>query len=280
MSALRKYFLFLAIILLLAGCYRQAGDSLEPITNPTEVPATPDNNQPGTSEDATPTQETLPNTLATPTFPPVTVIQPATSAAATEPPTTQPLPPTEEVPAQNAPGNDQLTTFPTFTPVVITPGIPSGPVVFASATPLADPNSSATPSGLITPTDIFAPSSECSYTVSPGDNLFRIATNHNTTVDELKALNNLTSDLIQPGDVLQIPNCIPTAGGVPAAPTVESQPQPPAASGETIHIVQAGETLFTIAQRYNVTISDIVTANNLTNPDRLSIGQELRIPQG
>lgn len=278
MIALRKYFLLLVIVLLLAGCYRQAGDSLEPITNPTDIPAAPSENQTNQTEDATPTQETLPNSLATPTFPPVTVIQPTPNAAVTQLPTSEPQAPTEAVPAQNVPANS-LTTFPTFTPVVITPSSPGGPVVFASASPTTDPNLPATPSGLITPTDIFATTQECTYTVNPGDNLFRIATNNDTTVAELVAFNNLPNDLIQPGQVLQLPNCTPGSVSAPPAPTSDTVQPPPATTGETIHVVQAGDTLFGIAQRYNVTVADIIATNNLANPDRLAIGDELKIPQ-
>ncbi|MDR1303773.1 MAG: LysM peptidoglycan-binding domain-containing protein [Verrucomicrobiales bacterium] len=43
------------------------------------------------------------------------------------------------------------------------------------------------------------------YTVVSGDSLWKIARNHGTTVEQLKAVNNLTSELIHPGQVLVIP---------------------------------------------------------------------------
>ena len=45
-------------------------------------------------------------------------------------------------------------------------------------------------------------STETTYTVQPGDGLWRIAKNHGLTLDELKSMNQLTSNIIQPGQVL------------------------------------------------------------------------------
>ncbi len=52
----------------------------------------------------------------------------------------------------------------------------------------------------------------------------------------------------------------------------------PGASGETVHIVQWGETLSLIASRYGVTVEAIVAANDLKNPDFVYVGQRLIIP--
>ena len=46
-----------------------------------------------------------------------------------------------------------------------------------------------------------------------------------------------------------------------------------------IYIVRSGDTLFTIAQKFSgVSVADILNANNLDNPNLLSLGQRLRIP--
>ena len=52
----------------------------------------------------------------------------------------------------------------------------------------------------------------------------------------------------------------------------------PVDEGPTVHIVSAGDTLGIIAGIYDVTIEDIMAANELTNPNILSVGQELVIP--
>ena len=45
-----------------------------------------------------------------------------------------------------------------------------------------------------------------SYTVKAGDNLYNIAKKYNTTVDELKRINNLTSNILSIGQVLKLPS--------------------------------------------------------------------------
>lgn len=52
----------------------------------------------------------------------------------------------------------------------------------------------------------------------------------------------------------------------------------PPQQGEVVHIVQAGETLFLIAQQYGVTVAAIVAANEIEDADWISVGQQLRIP--
>lgn len=58
-------------------------------------------------------------------------------------------------------------------------------------------------------------------------------------------------------------------------PTIAPQPREP-----QMHTVQTGETLGSIAQLYGVSVEDILAANNLTDPNMLSVGQQLIIPIG
>ena len=46
-----------------------------------------------------------------------------------------------------------------------------------------------------------------------------------------------------------------------------------------VHVVQSGESLSIIAEHYGVTVEDLVSINNITNPDLIVIGQEILIPK-
>lgn len=95
------------------------------------------------------------------------------------------------------------------------------------------------------------------YTVQPGDTLWAIAKRYNTTVDVLKSLNGLTSDLLGIGQILKIPISQTT-------PYIEYK-------------VKSNDTLWGIARRYNTTVDALKQLNGLTS-DLLHIGQILKIP--
>ncbi|CEP67607.1 LysM domain [Moorella glycerini] len=102
------------------------------------------------------------------------------------------------------------------------------------------------------------------YQVQPGDNLYLIARRFNLTVTELSRFNNLPSDLIMVGQVMEIP----------PAPAPQPQPVEPELP---VYRVVAGDTLSTIAQRFNTTVRAIYDTNRL-NSDILMPGQPLYIP--
>jgi len=99
------------------------------------------------------------------------------------------------------------------------------------------------------------------YTVQRGDTLYGIANKLGTTVDELKTLNNLTSNSLSIGQVLKIP------GSVDEGVT----------DNTITYTVKSGDSLYSIAREYDVTVDAIKKANNLTS-NLLSIGQTLQIP--
>ncbi len=95
------------------------------------------------------------------------------------------------------------------------------------------------------------------YVVKKGDSLWLIAKNYNTSIDEIKRLNNLSSNTLSIGQRLKIPNAI--------------------TSNEITYTVKKGDSLWLIANRYDTTVNAIKDKNGLTS-NNLSIGQILKIP--
>ncbi len=98
------------------------------------------------------------------------------------------------------------------------------------------------------------------YTVQKGDSLWAIANKLGTTVNELKTINNLSSDILQIGQILKL-STSDNANNV----------------DNNIYTVQKGDSLWAIANKYGTTVDNIKKANNLST-DNLSIGQSLIIP--
>ena len=96
------------------------------------------------------------------------------------------------------------------------------------------------------------------YIVKSGDSLYSIAKKYNTSVDKIKQLNNLNSNLLSIGQTLKIPNSNNTT--------------------DLTYKVVSGDSLYSIAKKYNTTV-DKIKANNNLNSNLLSIGQILKIPK-
>lgn len=97
-------------------------------------------------------------------------------------------------------------------------------------------------------------------TVESGDTLWSISAGASQSVNEIKSLNNLTSDLIFPGDVLKIDAEAPSeAPSAAPAEAVEAE------EGATTYTIEAGDTLFAIANQFDVTIDEIKAWNNLSS---------------
>lgn len=103
------------------------------------------------------------------------------------------------------------------------------------------------------------PSNGVAYSVQPGDTLYSIASRYGVKIEDIIDLNNLQSTILSVNQQLLIPN--------------------QELDKTTTYTVKKGDTLYKIANTYNVTIDDIISSNNLTS-NVLSIGQELIIPTG
>lgn len=97
------------------------------------------------------------------------------------------------------------------------------------------------------------------YIVKSGDSLYGIASKYGISVTELKNYNNLNSNVLQIGQQLKIPG-------------FKNEN-----SSYLEYIVQRGDSLYSIARRYNTTVSDIMKLNKL-NTNLLNIGDVLKIP--
>ncbi len=95
------------------------------------------------------------------------------------------------------------------------------------------------------------------YVVKSGDSLWSIARQFNTTVAEIRRENNLTTDVLQVGQLLRIPG----SGG----------------NNDMIYYVKSGDSLWKIANQFGTTVDEIKNKNGLTT-NVLQIGQQLIIP--
>lgn len=95
------------------------------------------------------------------------------------------------------------------------------------------------------------------YIVKKGDSLWSIARANNISVDELKAINNLTSNNLSIGQKLLLNNS--------------------ASDDNNVYVVKRGDTLWSIANNFNVSVNDLKNANNKVN-NSLYIGEKLVIP--
>lgn len=96
------------------------------------------------------------------------------------------------------------------------------------------------------------------YTVERGDTLGRIANELGVSVTDLVEANDIDNpNLIYPGQVLIIPG--------------EEEP-------DIVHVVVRGETLARIASKYGATISQLLEANEIPNPNLIRIGQKITVP--
>lgn len=101
------------------------------------------------------------------------------------------------------------------------------------------------------------------YTVKVGDNLYNIAKKYNITVDEIINLNNLSSNLLSIGMQLKIP--------IRSNIDVDNQ--------YGTYIVQSGDTLYSVAKKYGMTVSQLMAINKLEGTS-LKIGQVLKVTSG
>ena len=108
------------------------------------------------------------------------------------------------------------------------------------------------------------------YTVQSGDTLWGIANTHDTTVNNLKQINDLTSDTIYVGQVLKLKQ---------QSTTQQGSSQPSQSNSSDFYTVKAGDSLWKIAMGNDLTVDHLKQMNNLTT-NTIYVGQQLRIKEG
>lgn len=111
------------------------------------------------------------------------------------------------------------------------------------------------------------------YLVRRGDSLWSISQAHNTSIQALRGANNLRGNTIRIGQRLRIP------GGSNQTQASGQTASKPVAASKNFHVVQRGESLWTISQRYNLTVDQLRRSNQLRS-DALAVGQRLNLPEG
>lgn len=108
-----------------------------------------------------------------------------------------------------------------------------------------------------------------SYTVKSGDTLSSIATQHNTTVNQIVSLNSLSNpNLIYVGQVLKLKNSQTTNSSSSTSTTTTTA---------GTYTVKAGDTLSGIASRFSTSSSTLASLNSISNPNLIYVGQVLKI---
>ncbi|GGP74864.1 LysM peptidoglycan-binding domain-containing protein [Shewanella ulleungensis] len=136
------------------------------------------------------------------------------------------------------------------------------------------------------------------YQIQNGDNITVIAQRHQTNVDKIKAMNDIDGDKIIAGQFLYMPHTasqvildVELAASQSAAKKIIHkqsdntlvQPQlitaASSATPQAGHTVQYGDTLWSIARVYKVSVEQIISWNNMTDRDKLTVGKTLKFYQ-
>jgi LysM repeat protein len=190
------------------------------------------------------------------------------------------------------PGQELTITRKTVVNGLVSPVIPDPSMIRVSApaepeaptepTPPAPEPVAPTPPAPIPPPIAPSQPGVTEYVVKAGDTLLRIARAHQTTVASLVSINGITNpNRIFVGQRLRLQ---PGPSATPAPTTPGSSAFPPLeplvvrnAAKETTYVVKRGDSLLSIARAHDTTVSALVSLNSISNPNRIFVGQKLKI---
>lgn len=124
-----------------------------------------------------------------------------------------------------------------------------------------------------------AQDSSVTHTVKKGETLFRIAKQYDVSVDQIKRWNELESNALKPGQLLRIR----PGGATEEAPSATEKETPTEETGQeqsssSYYVVKSGDTLYEIARKHNMSVSQLKALNNLTT-NNIRVGQRLLVQQ-
>lgn len=156
-------------------------------------------------------------------------------------------------------------------------GVSGGGRGLSSYTPPSAPIEST---GTVAPRSVAAvkPSQVAGTTIIVGtsDTLEGLSKRYNVSSAAILQANGYRGPrALQPGQQLIIPRATAPAPAAPAAIAAA-----PASSASSTHVVNRGETLMSLSRRYNVPLSQLAKANNLTTTSQLAIGSKVVVPGG
>ena len=125
-----------------------------------------------------------------------------------------------------------------------------------------------------------ASASTGSYTLRWGDTLARVARTLGLPMEALVAVNQIgDANRVRQGQVIIVPDKASAAVAV-AKPIVAVTPSPktPPTAPTSSYVVQAGDTLASIAAKFKTTVADLATRNGVKNPNQVRIGAALTVP--
>ena len=106
------------------------------------------------------------------------------------------------------------------------------------------------------------------HTVRPGETLYALAKAYNLTIPEVLGVNPTAANELKPGMVLKMPE--------PSKSVAKTEIKP--SNDYLLHVVEPGQTVYSISKRYNLLVSDIEKANPELRYDSIQINQVLKIP--
>lgn len=118
--------------------------------------------------------------------------------------------------------------------------------------------------------DIYVVNAEDFHVVKEDETLFDISKKYNVSLTKLKQANNLETTLINKGQKLRVKNFDEISESINENKSISKK------NTSNFHVVESGETLYSLSRRYNLSINQLKSNNNL-NTNLIKVGQKLRV---